>query len=386
MSSSLARTDVVVIGGGIIGASAAWHLAERGQTVTLFEAQGGPGEGSTGRSFSSLRGQWTDPLNIAISWTSIERYRDFPRDHGVDVGYRPTGYLLLVPEGRWARHLEAVELQRTLGVPVEVLDARAAARHTPFDPTGIAGATWGPADGVVDPQLATTTFLVLARERGADVSFRSPVSAIERLADGAGWIVAAGERRIVASHIVNAAGGWSDAIAGLAELHVPVAHSKRNIYATAPDPSIGPFPMTIDVGTGAFLRSEGPRLLFGATRPNQPDGYSVAVDWEWLELLLPTMVERWPWFVNLRLDRGACWAGTYELTPDHQPIVGPDPAAPTFVHACGFSGHGVMQAPEIGRLVAEAVVDGAITSVDAGPFRLERFAEAGERPDLALVF
>jgi sarcosine oxidase subunit beta len=239
---------------------------------------------------------------------------------------------------------------------------------------------------VVDPQRATTAFLDLARKSGTDVSFRSPVTAIEGDSGVDGWTVAAGNRRIATTHVVNAAGGWADDIAGLANLHVPVVHSRRNIFATAPDEAVGPFPMTIDLGTGAYLRSEGPRLLFGAARPGEAPGYTEALDWDWLDMVLPTMVERWPWFAELGLDRSACWAGTYEMTPDHLPIVGPDPAAPTFVHACGFSGHGVMQAPEIGRIVAEQIVDGAISSVDARPFRLERFTESGERSDLALVF
>ena len=386
MPNANVRTDVVVIGCGIVGASSAWHLAQRGLRVVVLEAQAGPAEGSTGRSFSSVRAQWADPLNIEISWTSIQRYRDFPQHHGVDLGYRPTGYLLLVPEAGWERHLRAVALQRSFGVPVEVLDPRAASRRTPFDANGIAGATWGPTDGVVDPQRATTAFLALAKDRGAEVLFRTPVTAIERQGSEGGWTVVAGDRRIFTRYVVNAAGGWSDALAALAGLRVPVVHSRRNIYATAPDPTTGPYPMTIDTGTGAFLRSEGPRLLFGAVRPNEPAGYNVTVDWEWLEMLLPTMVERWPWFADLGLDRAACWAGTYELTPDHQPIVGPDATAPTFIHACGFSGHGVMQAPEIGRLVAEQVVEGAITSVDARPFGLERFGKSADRGDLAMVF
>ena len=278
--------DTVVIGAGVVGASCAYHLARAGLRVHVVEAFGGPAEGSTGRSFASIRSQWADPLNIEMSWRSIRAFRSFPDDHGIDVGYRPTGYLLLVPDELWHAQLTAVELQREHEVPVDVLDVAEAGRITPFIPDGIAGATWGPADGVVDPHLATGAYLSLARAAGAQVLFRHPVSAIA-CGDGGGWSVTAGARTVRAQYVVNAAGGWAGEVAALAGLTVPVAHSRRNIYATAPGALSavwpGPVPMTIDLGSGAYVRSEGPRLLFGAARPDQPDGYDVSVDWPWME-------------------------------------------------------------------------------------------------------
>jgi sarcosine oxidase, subunit beta len=371
-------TDVVVVGAGVIGASSAFHLARAGLRVVVVDAFDGPAEGSTGRSFASIRAQWADPLNIELSWHSIQTYRSFPEVHGVDVGYRPSGYLFLVPDAAWEAQLAAVDLQREHGVPVEVLDVRAAQRLTPFAPSGLAGATWGPVDGVVDPHLATSAYLQLARSAGAQVLFRHRVTDV-----APAWTITAGERRIAAQYVVNAAGGWAGELAGRAGLSVPVVHSRRNIYATAPDAWGAPVPMTIDVDSGVFVRTEGSRLLFGGARPDQADGYDVSVDWPWLESVLEQAVVRFPWLAELPLDQSGCWAGTYENTPDNHGIVGS--AAPGWVNACGFSGHGLMQAPEIGRLVAEEIVDGAITSVDASALRLERFASAaGHR--VGLVF
>jgi sarcosine oxidase, subunit beta len=388
MMTTELSADVVVVGAGVIGASCAWHLARAGLRVLVTEAFGGPAEGSTGRSFASVRAQWADPLNIEISWRSIRAFRAFPEDHGIDVGYRSTGYLLLVPDAAWEAQLEAVELQREHGVPVEVLDVAEAGRITPLAPGGIAGATWGPADGVVDPHLVTGAYLALARAAGAQVLFRHPVSAIAGGDAAGGWSVTAGGRAIRTRYVVNAAGGWAGEVAAMAGLTVPVVHSRRNIYATAPGALAAPLPMTIDLGTGVYVRSEGPRLLFGRARPDQPDGYDVSVDWAWMESVLTLAVDRFPWLADLPLDRDACWAGTYENSPDHHGILGADPAAPTWVNACGFSGHGLMQAPEIGRLVAEQIAVGAITSLDTSALRLDRFAPTAGPGDrrLGLVF
>lgn len=376
--------DAVVVGAGVVGASTAFHLARAGRRVVVVDTFDGPAEGSTGRSFASIRAQWADSLNIELSWRSILAYRLFAEDHGVDVGYRPSGYLFLVPDGAWEAQLAAVDLQRAHGVPVDVLDPASAQEITPFATEGIAGTTWGPADGVVDPHLATTAYLRLARAAGAEVLFRHRVTAVDPAAGG--WTLMAGERPISAGHVVNAAGGWAGDLASLAGLSVPVVHSRRNIYATARGAVDRQIPMTIDLGTGAFVRTEGSRLLFGAARPDQPDGYDVSVDWPWMETVLEQAVVRFPWLAELPLDRAGCWAGTYENTPDHHGILGEDPAAPGWVNACGFSGHGLMQAPEIGRLAAEQVVTGAITSVDASALRLERFAASAVNDRVGLVF
>jgi sarcosine oxidase, subunit beta len=382
--STSTSADAIVVGAGVVGASCAYHLARSGLRVLVAEAFAGPAEGSTGRSFASIRSQWADPLNVELSWRSIRAFRSFPADHGIDVGYRPTGYLLLVPDGQWEAQLAAVDLQRAHGVPAEVLDVAAAARITPFTPDGIAGATWGPADGVVDPHLATGAYLTLARAAGAQVLFRHQVTGIVPERDA--WSLIAGGRACRARYVVNAAGGWAGEVAALAGLTVPVAHSRRNIYATAPGALARTLPMTIDLGSGVYVRSEGPRLLFGAARPDQPDGYDVSVDWPWMESVLELAIARFGWLAGLPLDRSGCWAGTYENSPDRHGILGADPAAPTWINACGFSGHGLMQAPEIGRLVAEQIQTGAITSIDSRALRLDRFATATRAGQLGLVF
>ena len=373
--------DALVIGAGAVGASCAFHLTQAGLRTVVVDQFGGPAEGSTGRCFASVRGQWADDLNIEMSWRSIQAFRSFPDEHGVDVGYFASGYLFVVPPEAWPAHLAAVQRQRAHGVPVDVLDAAAAAEITPFQTAGVAGATWGPADGVVDPHGLTTAYLRLARARGADVRFRRPVTSASRV--GSGWVVRAGPDEIAAAVVVNAAGGWAAQTAALARLTVPVVHSRRNIYASAADALGRRLPMTIDLASGVYLRSEGDRLLFGGPASPRAAGYSTEVDWPWLEEVLLLGVPRFGWLADLPLDRSAAWAGTYEMTPDNQGILGPHPDAPAWFNACGFSGHGFMQAPEIGRLVAEEVTVGEITSTDVTPLRIERFARASSASSAA---
>ncbi len=375
--------DALVIGAGAVGASCAFHLAQAGLRTVVLDQFGGPAEGSTGRCFASVRAQWADDLNIELSWRSIQAFRSFPDEHGVDVGYTASGYLFVVPPRAWPAHQAAVERQRAHGVPVDVLDAAAAAGITPLEPDGIAGATWGSADGVVDPHRLTVAYLERARAHRADVRFRHPVTALDRAA--AGWVVRAGPEEFAAGLVVNAAGGWAGQVAALAGLDVPVAHSRRSIYAGAPGAFGRPLPMTIDLASGVYLRSEGNRLLFGGPPSPRSAGYSTQVDWAWMKDVLRLGVPRFPWLAELPLDRAGSWAGSYEMSPDSQGILGPHPDAPAWFNACGFSGHGLMQAPEIGRLVAEEVVTGQVSSIDVTPLRIQRFSQATQGTAVGMV-
>lgn len=366
-------TDVVIVGAGVIGASAAAHLAAAGQRVVILEACASSATGSTGRSFGGVRAQWSDPMNVALAWESIKQLRTFTDDHGIDVGYRPLGYLMLVAEDGWERQLAAVDLQRSFGVPVEVLDLEQANGIVNFVRDGLVGATWCATDGVADPHRLTDAYLELARTADAEVRFDHPVSALQVDADGQ-WTVTAGGQRISCQFLVNAAGGWAGELARLAGLSVPVEHSRRSMYAASAAEFDRYIPATIDTTTGVFTRTRGDHVVFSLAPTNPDSGYFETPDWDWLDVVHPVAVTRFPWLADLSVDRAACWGGTYEVTPDMQGILGADPAAPTWINACGFSGHGLMQAPVIGRLVAEQICQGDITSFDVEGLRLDRFA------------
>ncbi len=365
--------DVVVIGAGIVGASSAWHLASRGLRVIVLEEDAAPAMGSTGKSAAGVRVQFTTEANIRMSMYSLPVYREFRKRHGHEVGYQDIGYLLLVPHGRWEAHLESVELQRSLGAPVEVLSPDEAQRYVSFEAEGLAGATYGPWDGVVDPHVATHAWVSMGKQLGVTYRLRSPVTAIERL-DG-GWVVQGGGTAIHSGHVVNAAGAWSARVAQLAGLKVPVGPKRIQIFLSAPIEDTRTYPLTIDLATGVYLRSEGNRVLFGRDDLDQDFGFTEGMDWDWLERVLLTGVERYGWWEDLGVDRKGSWWGYYAVSPDNSPIICPNPGDAAWIDACGFSGHGIMHAPATGLAVSEFIVDGDAHTIDMRAFRHGRFAE-----------
>ena len=367
------RYDVVVIGAGIVGASCAWRLARRGASVAVVEKADAPATGSTGRSAAGVQVQFTTRANIALSMFSLPFYRAFEEEYGHEIGYDDIGYLLLVPEEKWTSHLAAVERQREMGAPVEVLGADEAQKYVDFAPTGLAGATYGPWDGVLDPHMVTLALVEMGRAAGVRYTMRAPVQAIERV--GGGWTVTAGAERFSCDTVVNAAGAWSGQIGRMAGLDVPVGPKRIQIFLSAPISDPRTYPLTIDLTTGVYLRSEGDRVLFGLDNLDQGFGFTEGVDDDWLEHVLLTGVDRFPWWETLGIDMKGSWWGYYGVSPDNSPIIGRHPGTEGWVDACGFSGHGISHAPATGLAVSELVLDGTSHTLDVGPFHHGRFEE-----------
>ena len=369
MTQDSAIFDVAVIGAGIIGCACAYRLAEKGFRVVVIEREAAPAMGSTGRSAAGIRLQFSDETNVLLSAHSLAEYRQMP-----EAGYRPIGYLFFVPEDQWAAHCAATPLQRRHGAPVQTLSVAQAARIVPVEPAGLAGATWCAVDGVLDPHGITLHYTSRARSLDTRVVLGAEVTAIERCRDG--WEIRAGGTRLQAARLVNAAGAWSGQVARLAGLEVPVDAARRIVFASAPLPpalrQVQPYPLTIDLTTGFYFRSEGTRLIFGQSNPRD-NGFAEGIDWPWLDTVIESALARFPWFEQIALDRRASWWGYYEVTPDPNAIVGADPNEPRWFNACGFSGHGVQQAGAVGRVVAE-LVSGETPFVDVGPLGLERFS------------
>jgi len=366
-----------------MGASAALQLAERDVEVVVLERESAPAMGSTGKSAAGVRVQFTTAANVGLSMASLPIFRAFEEVHGMGIGYRDIGYLLLVPTDRWANHLASVELQRALGAPVEVLSVEEAMAHVDFAPEGLAGATFGPWDGVVDPHMVTGAWVAQGRALGVGYRFGHPVTEIRR--EGDGWIVRAGDTLVSCASVVNAAGAWSGQVAALAGLHVPVLPKRIQIFLSAPRPGAASLPMTIDVGSGVYVRSEGDRLLFGLDNLSEGFGFTEGIDPEWLEHVLTTGVDRFPWWDEMGVDWKGSWWGYYGVTPDNSPVIGENPGAPGWIDVCGFSGHGIMHSPAAGVAAAEILTQGAATTVDVSAFGHGRFTD-GSLPIETNVF
>jgi len=365
--------DVLVIGAGIIGAACAYRLAERGLRVGVLEQAPAPAMGSTGRSAAGVRVQFTEAANILLSWHSIQEYQAMP-----EAAYRPIGYLFLVPESQWPAHLAGVELQRSLGVPVEVRDLEAAQQWFDFLPQAegwepILGATYGPADGIVDPHGISMEYLRRARQLGAEVHTETEFLSAEP--KGSGWRVQTSRGLLQVRFVLNAAGAWAGVVGHRAGLAIPVQPARRMVFSTSPIPRPAWHPLTIDLSSGFWFRPEHDRLIFGRSNPADL-GFREGMDWGWLEPTLEAGLARFPWLKELQLDRKASWWGYYEVTPDHNPILGRMPGIEGWFNACGFSGHGVQQAAMVGRLIAEEVAEGRAYSLDIEPLRYERFLGA----------
>jgi sarcosine oxidase, subunit beta len=372
---TLRGTRVIVVGAGIVGAAVAWSLTRAGARVTVLERAAAAATGATGRSAAGLRHQFSAPQNVRFSAYGARRYARFQDEVGADAGFRRVGYAFLVPACDDAAWRDQADTVRANGGRVELLaPAEAAARWPWLDLSGIGLVSYGPDDGVLDPHAVTLGWLAAARAGGATVRFEAEVTGLAPL--GGGWRVrTAHGAPLTADVVVNAAGPQAGRVAALAGASVPVVPSRRSVYVTTPVSGLAlPTPLTVDVETGVWLRSEGERVIFGRSNPAEPPGENERVDWDWLEPTLERALPRFPFLAHAGLDRRACWAGHYEVTPDHLPLIGWDAALPGLLHAAGFSGHGVQHAPATGAAVA-ALVAGDDAPFDLTPFAPDRFTD-----------
>jgi glycine/D-amino acid oxidase-like deaminating enzyme len=218
-------------------------------------------------------------------------------------------------------------------------------------------------------------YLTRARELGVRLECGAPVTGIRLAADGT-FSVDTPAGRIACETLVNAAGAWAGQVARLAGLENPVLPYRRCIYFTEPfAPIPRDIPLTIDVGSGFYLRKEHDNVLFGLSNPDEPSSERLDVDWEWLERVIEAGIRRFPTLADAGLAMKSCWAGLYEITPDHLPILGRHPDRPTWVDANGFSGHGVLHSPATGMLMAEEILDGQAHTIEVDSLRLTRFRE-----------
>jgi len=368
--------EVLVIGAGIIGASVAYHLAARGCTdVLILEKAEAPITGSTAFSAGGVRHQFAREVNIRLSKYSIERLKNFSEEVGGHAELRQTGYLFLINDkDTWAQYQDQAKLQRNLGVQVDLLEPKNVLDYVPGTRLDdILGATFGAEDGFCDPHGIASGYLRRARELGVRVALSTPVTGAQLNGDRL-VAVETPDGPVSSEFVVNACGAWSGQVAALFGVDLPVQPYRRNAYMTECFPNFpDPIPLTFDVETGFWMRKEGDGLLFGMANPAEPPGVNLNVDWDWLPEVLDAGIDRFPLLEEAHLAKKQCWAGLYEISPDHMPILGRHPEMPNYVHVSGFSGHGVMHSPAAGMLIAEEILDGRAHSINLDELRITRF-------------
>jgi sarcosine oxidase subunit beta len=372
----LDKAQIVIIGAGVVGASVAYHLAQRGHSnILLLEKEPTEISGSTARSAAGVRHQFSSETNVRLSLYSIERLKHFHEEIGGHADLRQVGYLFLVNDpATWEQYRRNVAMQRALGAPVAELTPEEAARFVPrMRRDDLVGATYGEADGYCDPHGIALGYLQRARELGARLRRETAVTGfVLRNGHVDGLETAAG--MVGCELVINAAGAWAGQVAALAGLDLPVKPYRRTIFCTAPFPQIPkPLPLTVDVGSGFYMRSEGESLLIGRSNPAEPSSFNTNVDWDWLDHVLEPGLQRFPILEEAALAEQQCWAGLYEITPDSNPVLGRHPELVGYYDASGFSGHGIMHAPATGMLLAEEIIDGQAHSINIDELRIERF-------------
>ena len=368
--------DVVIIGAGIMGASTAYHLArERFGRVVVLERET-VCSGSTALASGGIRHQYANRVGVELTLQSIVTFERFADEFGVDPQFRQHGYLLLVAtEEELAVARRSVALQQGLGVDVRLLTPAETAELCPYLRTDdLLGATYSPRDGYADPYLCATAIAARARELGVTIKQQHEVVAFRRT-NGRVTGVVTPHGAFEAPAVVIAAGAWSGVVGKLAGVDIPVTPRRRHKFMTAPFPSDripAATPFIIGQHSGFSMRREGPGLLLGAGRKDEPISFTTETDWSLAPQVVERAVHRVPALAEARLMR--TWAGLYEMTPDQTGIVSAIPDAGGLYVIAGFSGHGFMHGPIAGRLMAELIAHGQARTVDISALSIERFA------------
>jgi sarcosine oxidase, subunit beta len=367
--------DIIIIGGGVMGASTAYHLASRGRpNVILLEKEDFFGLGATGRCAGGVRYQFDTDVNIRLSLLSLPMLERFKDEIGQPVDYRKTGYLfLLTNQDEVSVFKRNVNLQNRLGAQTEWLSGNEIRRRLPMMRLDdVLAGSFNPSDGLVDPNSVVMGYISAAQRSGVKTMTSTPVTGIQ-VRSGRIIGVETPTQTISTPVIVDATGPWSALTGQLAGLQVPVSPIRRQWFTTTAIPELPPdFPFIIDFSQSLYFHPEGPGLLTGMSNPNEPPGYDQNIDPEWELVHMESAINRLPLLEHAGL--ASRLAGLYEVTPDAHPIFGKTPIEGYYI-VSGFSGHGFMHGPIAGKLMSEIILDGQAITMDISMLDLARFSE-----------
>jgi len=374
----LHTADVVIVGGGIVGSSIAYHLTAAGcKSVLVIERESSQGKGSTGKSMGGVRAQFSTSVNIQMSLYSIPFYAKFEEELGHPCGYRAQGYLFCATTDKHMNYLRTnYEKQVQLGLKEVRMVTNDEIRQmfTQLRCDDIVGGAFCSTDGFVDPYSAMTGFTSWACDHGAELWKNTAVTCVQRDGDAISGVETS--RGVVSTRtVVNCAGAWAASIAEMVELDLPVEPLRRMLVPTEPfDQFPRSAPMIIDMSNGFHFRPEGLGFLLAWNDPEETPGFKTDFDSAFVEKILTRAADRVPVFENLAVNPKRAWAGLYEMTPDHHPILGSAPGVSGFFLANGFSGHGVMHAPATGKILSDLILHGTTDLIDASLLSLSRFS------------
>ncbi len=376
--------EVVIIGGGLVGVSTAYHLTTLGVRDVVVLERGALGSGSTGKNAGGIRQQFSSAINVKLTQATLELLARMPEEFGVDPAFKQVGYLFLATrEEELAQFRRDVAIQQGLGVPVRLVDPAEAAELVPgLNVEDVLGGTFCPLDGHGDPSAVLQGFVSHARRQGVRFLEDTPAIAIDVEA-GRVTGVRTPRGRIATRRVLIAAGAWSGEVGRLAGVEIPIVGIKRQIFVTGPFPGQPPHPpLTIEFTNGFYFHGEGEGLLMGIGEPDEQPDWTTHVEWERLPRLVERAVHRLPTTVEAAIRHG--WAGLYEVSPDHNPLIGWLPEVEGLAVNAGYSGHGFQHAPITGKLTAELLV-GQAPSIDIIEFAPDRFRHGRAAPEALFV-
>lgn len=383
--------EVVIIGGGVIGCSTAYHLARLGCRDVAVLEKDTLGSGSTGKCPGGIRQQFSTELNIRLAMESVKFFERFEELTGSPADFRQNGYLILAtsPE-EMAAFRNNVALQTSLGVKVYLLSPQEAKEFVPWlNVDDVPGATFCPADGYATPHSVVQGFASAARKLGARILEETEVTGLEVVGDKIKGVLTS-KSRIDAPVLVNAAGAYAGLVGKMVNIDIPIRPSRRHVFVTEPLPTTirkaahwAKLPMVVDFHNGFWFRREGATLIFGMRNPEESESFNTSVDWGYLANSLGAVASRrLPFLTDTGIMNGQ--AGLHEDTPDNNAIMGKVPDVEGLYLACGCSGHGFMHSPAVGRLMAELILKGK-TSPDISSLGLARFKTEAHQKEKCFI-
>jgi len=367
-----------------MGLSTAYHLAKAGVRDVVVLERDEFGCGSTCKAAGGVRAQFSDAVNIELGLRSLRTFENFKEELGQEIDLHQVGYLFLLDQPEHVAAFEKnVALQNDLGVTSRIIDVAEAKRLSPLIETdGLLAAVWSPEDGHCTPESVVLGYASAARRAGTRlirgcavtgiVTHGSTVTAVET-----------SRGTITTDTVICTAGAWSKQFGDMVGVDLPVHPLRRQILTTEPVAGLDPStPFTIDFSTSFYFHNEGRGLLLGMSDPDETPGFKLSRSDDWLPRLGDAIERRAPKIAEVGIAGG--WAGLYEMTPDHNALVGEAPEVSRFLYATGFSGHGFLMGPAIGEVMRDLYL-GHEPTVDITGLDTRRFATCTTRPELNIV-